>query len=46
MTVMQQAGAFADARPCFGEHSEYVCLEFLGMSEAEYDELLIENVFN
>ena len=31
--------------PCFGEHSEYVCKEFLGMSESEFDELLVDNVF-
>lgn len=32
--------------PCFGEHTEYVCRELLGMSESEYDQLLIEEVFS
>ncbi|MFC1532482.1 CaiB/BaiF CoA transferase family protein [Thermodesulfobacteriota bacterium] len=31
--------------PCFGEHNEHVCREFLGLSEKEYDELLVDNVF-
>jgi benzylsuccinate CoA-transferase BbsF subunit len=33
------------AAPCFGEHNEYVCRELLGMSESEYDGLVVENVF-
>jgi len=32
--------------PCFGEHTEYICRELLGMSESEYDQLLIEGVFS
>jgi benzylsuccinate CoA-transferase BbsF subunit len=32
--------------PCLGEHTEYVCREFLGMSQAEYDDLLVNEVFN
>jgi len=32
--------------PCLGEHNEYVCKEILGMSEAEFDQLLIEGVFD
>lgn len=32
--------------PCFGEHTEYVCREFLGMSEKEYDQLLVDNAFS
>lgn len=38
----------AEARmpsPCLGEHNEYVWKEILGMSEAEFDQLLIEHVF-
>jgi len=31
--------------PCLGEHTEYVCREILGMSEQEFVELLIEDVF-
>jgi benzylsuccinate CoA-transferase BbsF subunit len=31
--------------PCFGEHTEYVCREFLGMSEEEFDDLLVSGVF-
>jgi len=31
--------------PCLGEHTEYVCREVLGMSEQEFDELLVEGVF-
>jgi benzylsuccinate CoA-transferase BbsF subunit len=31
--------------PCLGEHTEMVCREFLGMSEAEYDALLVDRVF-
>jgi benzylsuccinate CoA-transferase BbsF subunit len=39
----------AEARmpaPCLGEHTEYVCLKVLGMSEHEFDELLVEGVFH
>jgi crotonobetainyl-CoA:carnitine CoA-transferase CaiB-like acyl-CoA transferase len=32
--------------PCLGEHNEYVYKEILGMSEAEFDQLLIEGVFD
>jgi len=31
--------------PCLGEHTEYVCRELLGMSEEEYDECLVEGIF-
>ena len=31
--------------PCLGEHNQYVCENFLGMSEQEYDKLLIEGAF-
>ena len=31
--------------PCLGEHSEYVCTEFLGMSDKEFLELFSEGVF-
>jgi benzylsuccinate CoA-transferase BbsF subunit len=47
-----QAGALSETpaemrmpSPCLGEHNEYVCKEILGMSEAEFDQLLIEGVF-
>jgi len=33
------------AAPCLGEHTEYVCRELLGMSEEEYDECIIEGIF-
>ena len=33
------------AGPCLGEHNEYVYTEILGMSEKEFDELLVEGVF-
>ncbi len=33
------------AAPCLGEHTEYVCRELLGMSEEEYDECLVEGIF-
>jgi len=31
--------------PCLGEHTEFVCKEILGMSEAEFDELVVSGVF-
>jgi len=31
--------------PCMGEHNWYVCREFLGLTEAEFDALLVEGVF-
>ena len=31
--------------PCLGEHTEYICKEFLGISESEFDRLLIDGVF-
>jgi len=31
--------------PCLGEHTEYICREFLNMSEAEFDKYLIEGTF-
>lgn len=31
--------------PCLGEHTEYVCKEFLGMSDEEFVTLLNEGVF-
>jgi benzylsuccinate CoA-transferase BbsF subunit len=31
--------------PLIGEHTEYVCKEFLGMSESQYDELLLAGAF-
>ncbi|MBN1847100.1 MAG: CoA transferase [Deltaproteobacteria bacterium] len=31
--------------PCFGEHTEYVCTEFLGMSDEEFIDLFQEEVF-
>lgn len=32
--------------PCFGEHTEYVCTEFLGMTDKEFIELYQEGVFS
>ena len=32
--------------PCFGEHTEYVCTQLLGMSDNEFVELLHEGVLN
>ena len=32
--------------PCFGEHTEYVCTKFLGMSDEEFLELYQEGVFS
>jgi crotonobetainyl-CoA:carnitine CoA-transferase CaiB-like acyl-CoA transferase len=32
--------------PCLGEHNEYVCKEILGMSEADFDQLVVEGVFD
>ena len=32
--------------PCLGEHNEYVCKEILGISEAEFDQLLMGGVFD
>jgi benzylsuccinate CoA-transferase BbsF subunit len=34
-----------NAAPCFGEHTEYICRDLLGMSEEEYDKYLLEGVF-
>jgi benzylsuccinate CoA-transferase BbsF subunit len=31
--------------PCLGEHTEHVCRQFLGMSQEEFDGLLIAGVF-
>jgi crotonobetainyl-CoA:carnitine CoA-transferase CaiB-like acyl-CoA transferase len=31
--------------PILGEHTEYICLEILGMSEAEYDRHLMAGAF-
>jgi crotonobetainyl-CoA:carnitine CoA-transferase CaiB-like acyl-CoA transferase len=31
--------------PCLGEHTEYVCKQLLGMSDEEFDELLVSGVF-
>jgi len=31
--------------PCMGEHTEYVCTEFLGMSHEEFAELSGQGVF-
>jgi len=31
--------------PCMGEHTEYVCTEFLGMSHEEFAELSGQEVF-
>ncbi|MFC1900338.1 CaiB/BaiF CoA transferase family protein [Chloroflexota bacterium] len=32
--------------PCFGEHTEYVCTEFLGIPDEEFIELLQDGVFS
>ena len=32
--------------PCLGEHTEYVCTQFLGMSDEEFVSLLKDGVFN
>jgi benzylsuccinate CoA-transferase BbsF subunit len=29
--------------PCLGEHNQYICTELLGMSEEEFDELLMQD---
>jgi benzylsuccinate CoA-transferase BbsF subunit len=34
-----------NAAPCLGEHTEYVCRELLGMPQEEYDEYLVEGIF-
>ncbi len=34
------------AAPCFGEHTEYVCRELLGMTQPDFDELLVAGVFS
>ena len=31
--------------PCLGEHTEYVCKELLGISEQEFDKLLLDEAF-
>jgi len=31
--------------PCLGEHTEYICREFLGMSEGMFDELIVSGAF-
>jgi crotonobetainyl-CoA:carnitine CoA-transferase CaiB-like acyl-CoA transferase len=31
--------------PCLGEHTEYICREYLGMSQEEFDKNLVEGVF-
>jgi benzylsuccinate CoA-transferase BbsF subunit len=38
------AKLYRDA-PSLGEHNEYICIEMLGMSKAEYDRFLAEGVF-
>ena len=32
--------------PCFGEHTEYVCREILGMSDQQFVDLLQKRVFD
>lgn len=32
--------------PCLGQDTEHVCLDILGMSQSEFDELLIDGVFD
>ena len=42
------SGTPAKARlpaPCFGEHTEYICLELLKMPIEEFDSLLVEGIF-
>jgi benzylsuccinate CoA-transferase BbsF subunit len=34
-----------NAAPCLGEHTEYVCRELLGIPQEEYDEYLVEGIF-
>jgi benzylsuccinate CoA-transferase BbsF subunit len=36
---------FCRAAPCLGEHTEYICRELLGMPQTEYDEYLVEGIF-
>jgi benzylsuccinate CoA-transferase BbsF subunit len=31
--------------PCLAEHTEFVCREFLGISDAEFDRLLVASAF-
>ena len=31
--------------PLIGEHTEYVCKEFLGISEEEFNKLVVEGIF-
>ena len=38
-------GELTMAAPILGQHNEYVYKEILGMSEDEYVELLVEDVF-
>jgi benzylsuccinate CoA-transferase BbsF subunit len=38
-------GEVRKAAPCFGEHTEYVCREILGMSDEEFVDLLEKRVF-
>jgi benzylsuccinate CoA-transferase BbsF subunit len=37
--------SFFHAAPCLGEHTEYIFREVLGMSQEEYDQYLVEGVF-
>jgi crotonobetainyl-CoA:carnitine CoA-transferase CaiB-like acyl-CoA transferase len=43
--LSKTAAKFYRAAPCLGEHTEYVCRELLGISQEEYDEYLVEGVF-
>jgi crotonobetainyl-CoA:carnitine CoA-transferase CaiB-like acyl-CoA transferase len=43
--LSKTAAKFYHAAPCLGEHTEYVCRGLLGMSQTEYDEYLVEGIF-
>ena len=36
---------FQRPAPCLGEHTEYICRELLNLSQEEYDQYLVEGVF-
>jgi benzylsuccinate CoA-transferase BbsF subunit len=42
---LSKTGAFVRTSPCFGEHTQFVCTEFLGMTIDGFDALQKEGVF-
>lgn len=44
-TLSRTPGEISKPAPLIGEHTDLVCREFLGMSEEEYDEGLVQGIY-